>query len=471
METEYKENLLTFDELRQAGFTVESFGAADPRFFSSVCVDSRKARKGSLFVALRGEKADGHDFAADAINAGAAGIVIERGRGDIIERAKGRCHIVLADDTLNTLQKTAALYVSKFDTLFKIGITGSSGKTTAKEICASIFAQEKKVIYNEGNLNSDTGLPLAVFTIRKEHETGIFEMGMNRKGEMAEIAAVLKPDIALITNIGSAHIGILGSLENIAREKQAVCSQFTGSQTLLVPQNVSFQNIFKTSTHGRVVFYDTLDTFTGTVENAGLNGSTIRWDGFSARFPLAGTHNAENALAALALARECGVSGASIAAGLESVKPLFGRAEVLRTYTRDGTGYTLVRDCYNANPESMEKALDFCDEIKTASDSPAVPRKLYIIGAMRELGKETETEHRKLGKRLAVSGADAVFLFGEETEISADILHACTTKKNIYQTNDIDELIRAVRAEVHKDDLILLKGSRSCGLERVEKGI
>ncbi|MDR0552311.1 MAG: UDP-N-acetylmuramoyl-tripeptide--D-alanyl-D-alanine ligase [Spirochaetaceae bacterium] len=462
--------LLKFEELRGAGFTALPCGDNAPDFFTNVCIDSRKAQAGSLFFALKGERADGHNFVPDAVKAGAAGVVIEKNKSDVLKNINAKISIIYADDTLAALQKIAALYVSKFDTLFKIGITGSSGKTTVKEICASIFAREKNIVYNEGNLNSDSGLPLSVFNIRKEHETGIFEMGMNRRGEMAEIAAVLKPDAALITNIGSAHIGIIGSLENIAREKKDISIKFTGNETLFVPDNVPFPDIFKNEVQGNVIFYNTLETFTGKVESLGLEGSVIHWDGRKARFPLPGKHNAENAIAAIALARWSGISGGAVAAGLEAVKPLFGRAQALEAQTKAGLRYMLVRDCYNANPASMEKALLMCDELQ-AADGGKYPQKIYIIGAMRELGAETESEHRRLGERLSASGADAVFLFGEETEVTAAHMAECAAKMYMYQTNDIDALIKNVRAVLRTGALILLKGSRSCELERVEKGL
>ena len=199
--------LMTFEELMQKCGDILFFG--EEKGFKSVCIDSRAVNKGALFVALEGQVQDGHSFIESAIKAGAAGIMAMRSKlesFDIVRLVKKyKKTLLVVEDTLKGLQNAARIYLEKFPGLLKIAITGSAGKTTTKEITSSIISQEKNIVMNSGNLNSETGLPLSVFNVRAEHEVGVFEAGMNRRGEIAELAEVLKPNIALITNIGSAH--------------------------------------------------------------------------------------------------------------------------------------------------------------------------------------------------------------------------------------------------------------------------
>ncbi|HPS44233.1 MAG TPA: Mur ligase family protein, partial [Treponemataceae bacterium] len=211
--------------------------------FSSVATDSRNVLPGSLFVPLMGEFLDGHTFIAKALESGAAVIFVDAAHGSgsaslfCTLGKQYNASFIVVENTLHALQDAAGAYLKKFPKLLKIGITGSSGKTTTKEITGAIFSQKYRVIMNEGNLNSETGLPLSVFKVRPEHEVGIFELGMNRKGEITEIARVLMPKLALITNIGTAHIGILGSRQAIAEEKKEIFSFFDSDSTGFVPED------------------------------------------------------------------------------------------------------------------------------------------------------------------------------------------------------------------------------------------
>ncbi|MDR2602098.1 MAG: UDP-N-acetylmuramoyl-tripeptide--D-alanyl-D-alanine ligase [Spirochaetaceae bacterium] len=474
--------LLTFDEASKASGAglVKAGEGSPPAGFSGVCADSRKAGSGFLFAALKGEKTDGHDFIIQALEKGACGLLLQKDkRSECVKLASSffskqetrsgtsSCVMLFADDVLRALQASASFYLKKYKKLTRIGITGSSGKTTTKEIAAKIFSREKNVVYNEGNLNSDVGLSLSVFQVNESHEVGVFEMGMNRKGEMASLAAVLNPQAALITNVGTAHAGFAGGRDGVAREKKAAFSRFSGEETAFIPKNAPYSDFLAEGVNGRVVFYDVFSTFTdpkqvasGFFENAGveekgLNGSRISWNGVSADFALAGRHNVENALAAMTLAKERGVSDEAIARGLEEVKPLFGRGEIVRGRV------TLVRDCYNANPDSMKAAIDFCD-------SAPAPRRLYVLGEMLELGDVSAEAHKDLAKRLCASKADAVFLFGEEMKQTEVLLREMKKDLFVFHTNDINDLSRAVSNAAENGCLVLLKGSRRCELERVE---
>ncbi|MFQ3547159.1 MAG: UDP-N-acetylmuramoyl-tripeptide--D-alanyl-D-alanine ligase, partial [Termitinemataceae bacterium] len=332
--------------------------------FTSVAIDSRKIQPGALFVALPGNQQDGHQYIDAAFSAGAAIVLMQADRvqtfkdNTILKAKATKGTIIVVENTLRALQDAAKSYLEQFPNLIKIGITGSSGKTTVKELTARIISQERSIIMNEGNLNSETGLPLSVFKVRQEHAVGVFEMGMNRQGEISELARVLSPHLALITNIGSAHIGILGSKDAIAQEKKAIFSQFSGKETALLPEMDSYVNYLKQDVAGKVVMYGPRSTVPfGGARSLGIEGFEILWDGQPVHLRLPGQHNVINAIAASAIALELGVSAESIRKGLASVKPLFGRSEILQGPV------TIIQDCYNANPESAIAGIHSCDEI------------------------------------------------------------------------------------------------------------
>jgi UDP-N-acetylmuramoyl-tripeptide--D-alanyl-D-alanine ligase len=442
-----------------------SFAGCDEGF-SSVCVDSRKAGPGSLFIALRGGSDDGHRFVEAAFDGGAAGAMVDAAKLedrslDLTGLAKNRGRELMAvENTLSGLQNAARAYLDKFPRLIRIGITGSAGKTTVKEIAAKVISREKETVMNEGNLNSETGLPLSVFAVREHHEAGIFEMGMNRRGEIEELAGVLRPHIALVTGTGTAHIGILGSREAIAEEKKNIFSRFTGSQKALIPCDDDYRDFLARDVKGKVIFYGR-DSFAelGAVRDLGLEGAEIIWEGKAVRFALPGAYNVRNVLGALAIAKQVPVSGRAVREGLAMVRPLFGRGEIFPGPV------TVIRDCYNASPESVAQVLAFCDGLGWRG------RRVYVIGSMLELGSVSKEAHGVLGRLLAASGADMVFLFGGETEAAAAELEASSAKPEAgvswFHTNDFEELSRALEDYVRPGDLVLLKGSRGCALERL----
>jgi UDP-N-acetylmuramoyl-tripeptide--D-alanyl-D-alanine ligase len=452
--------------------------------FSSVCIDSREAKPHSLFVALAGTQTDGHRFVKSAFENGAVCALVERakaGEFDLNEAARrAGASLLPVDNSLHGLQTLSRAYLEKFKSLVRIGITGSSGKSTTKELAAAMAGAEKKVVYNHGNLNSETGLPLSIFTVRSGHEIGIFEAGMNRRGEIHELASVLKPRFALVTNIGSAHVGCIGSIEGIAAEKKAIFSEFTGTETAFIPEYDDFAPFLAEKVNGKVRFFgENAEKKSGRltfVKDLGFGGWEIVWEGREAHFALPGAHNLKNALAAAAIASGAGISADSIRAGLESAAPLFGRSEIVAIENGEFLPVSaaspqndsakvrrmiLVRDCYNANPESSRAAIDLCDAVGWKG------KKAYVLGSMLELGEKTEAEHRGLGKILAGSNADMIFLFGEETAFAFDELKKRGGGKNIFQTNDIEELKSVLKKNIVKGDMILLKGSRGCALERV----
>ncbi|MDR2136170.1 MAG: UDP-N-acetylmuramoyl-tripeptide--D-alanyl-D-alanine ligase, partial [Treponema sp.] len=414
------------------------------RGFGSVCTDSRKAKPGSLFVALAGSVQDGHRYVEAAFKAGASGALVQRSALEdpalrLAETAKryGRT-LVAAENSLRALQDAAMAYLEGFPRLVKIGVTGSSGKTTTKSIAAAIIGGERETVANPLNLNSETGLPLAVFEVRDRHQVGIFELGMNRKQEIAELARVLKPVIGLVTTIGLSHIGRIGSPEGIALEKKQIFLYQKKGDIALIPSDCRFRDLLAEGIAGTPRFYGpgSLEGL-GPVRDLGLLGSEIVWAGEKARFRLPGKHNLADAVAAIAIARELGIGDAAIRRGLESAEPLFGRSEVF-------TGaMTVIRDCYNANPESTAAAIDFCDSLGYPG------RKVYVLGSMLELGDASAAAHRDLGLALARSAADMVFLYGGEMEQAAAVLaEQGGAGRGFFHTNDMDKLGSALGAYV-----------------------
>ncbi|MDR1839381.1 MAG: UDP-N-acetylmuramoyl-tripeptide--D-alanyl-D-alanine ligase [Treponema sp.] len=450
-------DIMGFNELSDSiGARLVSFSQYSG--FSSVAIDSRNVKEGGLFFAMGGAKCDGHSFVGAAFDAGARAAVVESAKVenfDLVNTAKkaGK-DLIVVSSTRKSLQDSARVYLEKFPNLLKIGITGSSGKTTTKEIAAAIISNEKNTVINKGNLNSETGLPLSVFDVRPHHEAGIFELGMNRRGEISEITFVLKPNIALVTNIGTAHIEYFGSKPEILKEKKCIFNFLSDNDVALIPKNDEYAHELADGVNAKVIFYgeDSFDELEQT-RSLGLEGTQIIWAGEEIHFALPGKHSMEDALAAIAIAKEVPVSAGTIKKGLESVKPLFGRLEILKGRT------TVIRDCYNANLESMAKSIEFCDSLEW------VGRKAYVIGDMLELGENSYSFHARLGELLAESKADNIFLFGVETAAAAQSL--ASKGMNFFHTADIKELSAAIDSYVQTGDLVLLKGSRGCALERL----
>ena len=450
-------NLMSFGELARAlGCRLFSFSSSDNNGFSSVAIDSRAVKQGSLFFALEGSSYDGHSFVINAFNAGASGAVVEESKIktfdlESIAKKTGK-DLIAVTNTLKGLQDSARVHLEKFKKIKKVGITGSNGKSTTKEIAAAIISAEKMTVMNKGNLNSDLGLPLSVFGVNETHEVGVFELGMNRTNEISEIANVLKPNVASITNIGSAHIEFFGSKDKIFNEKKCIFNFLGKDDIALIPEDDEYAEKLSANINGTVKFYGqkSFKELEGT-RSLGLEGTEIIWAGEKINFALPGKHSFDDAIAAIAIAKEIPVSDKAIKQGLESVKPLFGRLEILKGRV------TVIEDCYNANPESTSKAIEFCDSVEWAG------RKVYVIADMLELGETSRRAHERIGSQLSESKADAVFLFGKEIETAVPFI----ANKKCFYTDNIEELTAAIDSFVRQGDIILLKGSRARALERL----
>jgi UDP-N-acetylmuramoyl-tripeptide--D-alanyl-D-alanine ligase len=425
---------------------------------ASVAIDSRQVRPGALFVALRGERTDGHAFLREAVAAGAGAVLVSEAQAArrAGELAALGVAAIAVPEVLAAVQALARFHLARLPLAARIGVTGSSGKTTTKEILGSILSRAAPTAVNEGNLNSETGLPLACFAVTAAHRWVVLEMAVNHPGEMAPLAEIVRPDLAIVTNVGTAHIGLLGSREAIAREKRLIFSRFTGGEVALLPEDEEFLGVLAEGVRGRVVTFGPRSTpgFRGA-ESLGLDGTLIHWEGFQVRFPLFGAHNLANALAAVTAARELAVAPAVIRDGLEAVEPLFGRSQILRA------AHTVIFDGYNANPDSMEQAIAFAASVDWEG------RRVAVLGGMRELGPESREAHRALAARLARSPFDLVFLLGEELREAAGVLGRQLPAGHVAWEETPEALGRRIAAAVRPGDLVLVKGSRGLELERV----
>lgn len=470
------ESLLSLDALLKAvnGFVVLNKNTEN-FYFNSVTTDSRNVKDGSLFVPLVGEKQDGHIYVPESVKKGASVVFINKSEYekksviyDRLVSENTKVCIVAVENTLTALQKAAERYVEQFPSLIKVAVTGSSGKTTTKEMVVSVLKQKYNVVYTQGNFNSETGLPLSVFNIRKEHECGVFEMGMNRENEIGEIASVLKPEYAIISNIGSAHIGILKSRENIAREKRKVFDYISEKGCAFIPEKDDFRDFLGQNVKGEIVYYgDSLPDGTGGVhfiKDNGLGGTVFSLDGVEISLKMPGKYNYCNALSACALARKLGLTAEQIKTGLEGIENIGGRMETSEIVLRGNTTVTLIKDCYNANYESMTSVLKFCDSIRGSG------KKIYVLGDMLELGEKSEEIHRKIGKYVSETMPDYVIFIGEQMKLAAIeaeengygslCIPYCSEEAMLFASSFIIDC-------AEEGDIILLKGSRGMAMERI----
>ncbi|MFW6360660.1 MAG: UDP-N-acetylmuramoyl-tripeptide--D-alanyl-D-alanine ligase [Spirochaetota bacterium] len=433
--------------------------AVHSAFVSGVATDSRMVGRNFLFVALKGERTDGHRFIHQAVENGAAAVLIAHSYTQTPEY-RDNLHdveipILTHENPLRALQLLASAYINEFPQLLKIGITGSNGKTTTKELLAAILAEVAATVKNEGNLNSDIGLPLSVFKVRERHHFGVFEMGINHVGEMQTMVDVLRPLYGVITNIGTAHIGLLGSREGIAREKGSLFSSLPADGIGFVPDTFEWREYYTRICRAPLVPFGTEATVgVHKTINHHLNGWTIAYENEQIRFRLPGVHNLNNAMAAIQVARTLGARPEQIKAGLEKHEILQGRSQVIEG------AITIVQDSYNANAESVIAILS------TLQDA-AAGRLVVVLGAMKELGDKAESSHRKVGSAIANMNAAAVFLFGEEMEYAYQEALQQGFQGVLKHSNDFKELSRLVAESVQARDTVLLKGSRSMELERL----
>jgi len=423
---------------------------------SGVSTDSRKINPGDMFIALAGENFDGHDFIDKAIEKGAVLAVTQR--------LPKRCKIpyILVEDTLKALQDIAAYYRSKFN-IPVVAITGSSGKTTTKDMVASVLSQKYNVLKTEGNFNNAIGLPLTLLKLQYSHQIAVLEMGMSSLGEISLLSNIARPGIGVISNVGLTHIEKLGSRENILRAKLEIFSYFNSDNTAVINGDNDMLQDF-CSHKFRVIKYglkEGNDLFAYGIEEKGEAGIkfSVDLDGIQSDFRvlLPGIHNVYNALSAIAVARLFGMEAEEIQKGLDSFKPSGMRMEIINL----GSGVRLINDVYNANPESMKAAIDVLRTMKSEG------RGICILGDMLELGDLSSEEHCRTGMYAASSGADVIIAVGEFSDDVKRGAMASGMNCSVYVFSDIKAAAASLDNIIKPGDTVLVKGSRGMKMEYI----
>jgi UDP-N-acetylmuramoyl-tripeptide--D-alanyl-D-alanine ligase len=418
--------------------------------------DSRTLKPGELFVALRGENFDGHNFVQAAAKTSAAGAIVESNwRGKVPETFA----LVRAKDTLQAYQQLAANY-RKSLALKVVAITGSNGKTSTKDFTASVLARRFRVTKTEGNFNNHVGMPRTVLDATSQDEVAVWEIGMNHPGEVAVLSKIAAPDVAIITNIGVAHIEFMGSREAIADEKGALVEAVSVGGTVILNADDPFSARIAARARAKVVLAGATD---GTIRAAEISQSE---DGTEftilegahrcrAQLPVPGLHMVQNALLAVAAGRVFGVSLEECAAGLVAAPLAKARLQIKKI-----GGVEFIDDSYNANPDSMKAAL------RTLAELPAEGKRIAIFGEMRELGAESERGHREVGETAATLKIDQLIAIGN---MAAEIAHGAKDAglKNTAIVESTAEAAQLLGEIAAPGDLVLVKGSRLARTERV----
>ena len=450
--------------------------------FNGFSIDTRTIQKNNLFFALSGPHFDGHRFVEDALRKGSGGAVVSQSvfhtKKEIWFAQKPLCAFILVDDPLLALQRLAKWHRKRFS-LPVVGITGSNGKTSTKEMTAAILKQQETILKTEGNLNNHIGVPLTLLSLTTEHTAAVIEMGINQKGEMAQLSNISQPTMGLITNIGPAHLEGLGTLAGVAAEKTVLFESLQEDGTAIINADDPFlkpwkDRLSKQSPHKRTASWTfsihsspeprksaditatdivlQKDTTTFTLHHNRL-GESI---GIS--LPVSGKHHVSNALGAATVAAALGISLKTISTGLSRFQPLSQRTEVFKI-----KGVTLLFDAYNANPASVEAALDLL---------AAYPRekglRIALLGEMFELGDFSAEFHNTVGRQTAAHGIDRLIAIGPSAQLMANGARTeGMPDAAISAHSDLSTVKVAIEAFVRPNDILLIKGSRGMKLERI----
>lgn len=437
-----------------AGGTVET-GNRDATI-SRVSTDSRTLQAGDLFVPLRGENFDGHKFIQQAAERGAVGAMVE-------EKWSGKTPenfvLVRVADTLIGYQALAANYRASL-LLKVIAITGSNGKTSTKDFVAAVLGRKFRVTKTEGNFNNHVGLPQTMLAAKRDDEIAVWEIGMNHPGEIAALAKLAAPDVAIITNVGIAHIEFMGTREAIAEEKGALAQAVAVNGTVILNADDPFTESISKRTPAKIVL--------AGIENGSVRAVDISQSATGSEFtilegahrcraqlPVPGIHMVQNAMLAVAAGRVFGISIEECAVGLASTPLTKARLQI-----KEIGGIQFIDDSYNANPDSMKAAL------RTLMELDSDGRRIAVLGEMGELGTESEGGHREVGEAAAALRVDELIAVGP---IGATIARAAVKAglKNSVAVNSLEEAAGLLEKNAAPGDLVLIKGSRAARMERV----
>lgn len=424
--------------------------------FNGVNTDSRNIKRGELFVALKGPNFDAHDYVGQVVESGAAAVMVERDVDVPVPQ-------LIVPGTLQALGQLAQHWRLQFD-IPLVGVTGSNGKTTVKEMLASIFRIQWETLATQGNLNNNIGLPLTLLKLGKQHQAAVIEMGANHPGEIAYLTGLTKPQVALITNAGAAHLEGFGSVAGVASAKGEIYQGLSDAGVAVINANDEYADLWRelAGKHAVLSFgianngtgrdgsgADVTADWTGDVHGSRLTVTTPVGQ-FECQLALAGRHNVLNALAATAAAVASGVAVDNIRQGLENMQPVAGRLQ-----TRVGlNGARIIDDTYNANPFSLQAALDVLAQCEG--------KKFLALGDMGELGDDAVVLHARAGQQARDAGVDWLYTIGENARHSVEAFGERARHFDRYE-----DLVDELRKNLNDDVTLLVKGSRSMHMERV----
>ncbi len=430
--------------------------------FTGVSTDSRTVQQGQLFVALNGEKFDGHAYVDKAVKLGAAGVVVSKP-----VTVPDTVAVLTVADTLKAYQDLAHAYRQSFKKLKVVAITGSNGKTSTKDMVAAVLSAKYQVVKTEANYNNEVGLPKTLLNIRPETEIAVVEMGMRGLGQIKAMCAIANPDLAVITNVGTTHIGILGSVENIAKAKSEILEDLPRDGFAVLNGDLPLVRAMETKLHTGVSWFGLhkQDDYRAEDIRITAEGSeftcieSASGDFAAVELPQIGEHNIMNALAAMAVGKHLGVSLQEAAAVLKNPAAATGmRQEILHFGT-----YTVINDAYNASPASMEAALKTLREVKNSNMGHG--RSIAVLADMLELGDESADLHRQVGAIAVREKTDLVLTYGTEAVFISEEVARLGGKT--YICLDREDAAANLKRLLRDYDTVLLKGSHAMGVDKL----
>ncbi len=417
---------------------------------TDVAIDNRKVTPGSLFFCIKGDRFDGHDFAAKAVEAGAVAVVAEHALPLSVP-------VLVVKDTRTALLQLAAYYRAKLP-VYCVGVTGSVGKTSTKDMIAAVLSAEENTLKTEGNFNNEIGLPLTLFGLQKSHSAAVIEMGMSHFGEIARLSKTAQPDVGVITNIGVSHIENLGSQKGILQAKLEILEGMRPDAPLVLNGDDPLLSTLSLSRPViRFGFGEGCSVRAHSVNCDGLKTTfVIAFDGgeVTAEIPTVGEHHVKNALAAFAVGRLRGRAPQSLADAMSRY-----RSSGMRQKLTPFRGGTVIEDCYNASPDSMRAALGVLRQL------PVTGRRIAVLGDMLELGERSAVYHREVGQ-FAARHADLLYCYGDFAEAMAEGAKSAGMTE-VYCYRDKKALAKELIGLVQSGDAVLFKASRGMRLEEV----
>ncbi|GAA0743772.1 UDP-N-acetylmuramoyl-tripeptide--D-alanyl-D-alanine ligase [Clostridium oceanicum] len=430
--------------------------------YNSVSTDTRKIQKGDIFIALKGENFNGNKFTINAIESGASLCIVDEicfKSEDVLNKS----YIVKVKDTGKALLDLARYYKNKLN-IKVIAITGSTGKTSTKDLVAATLSNNFKVFKTEGNFNNEIGLPLMVFKLDKSYDIAVLEMGMNHFGEIHRMAEVANPDIAIITNIGISHIENLGSRENILKAKLEITDFFGKDNLLILNGDNDILSTYKNNDY-KLYNISTIDKSNSSffAENINLSEKDGSFDIFEQgenkykdfKIPVPGKHNVLNSLLAIACGKYFGMSYDEMQNGMKNLKSTSMRLDIIKKES-----FTIINDCYNASPDSMKAAIDVMKNVDGK-------RKILVLGDMLELGKESFNAHKSIGEYARKNGVEVIIAIGKFSNAYKEGFISSEDKKYFKQCETREEAFKYIENILQKRDIILVKASRSMRLEKI----